>query len=476
MSKENNVTEELQEQKIVTSYDRKLQKRKEQAEKDKKENLRNRIIGIAAAVVIVVALAFFAVNSYQNVNGTYVKVNGENVTRAEFEYYYSNALNNYYNTYGSYLSLLGVDFTADLTTQMYSDTLSWYDYMVQQAVGMIQEEKAILAEAEANGFEYDAEAKCEEYFASMKQQAEAAGITLKDYLKMSYGVNATESRVKKMIQKGMIAEAYMKEVQAGYAPTEDEIQAYYEENKQYYDSVDFRLTQITAELSEEPSEEEIKKAMAAAKKDAEAAKKTVATEGEEKKDYTKSYMNGLYADWLFDESRKAGDVTVVEDEANHRYYVVAFEKRYLKEERAVDARVITLDSGAQELLDEWKAGAATEESFIELFNENSVDTYTTEGGLYEDLASYQVPSDAVEWLYDEERQYGDTFALDQENVSYILYYVAPGELVWKLDIKSTIENDALAEYLTGLLENSTVEDPNGYLYYLTVAESSAAAE
>lgn len=477
MSKENKVTEELQEKKIVTSYDRKQQKRKEQAEKEKKETLRNRIIGIAAVAVVVCVLAVILVRGYMDVNGTYVEVNDEKVSRVEFEYYYNNTLNNYYNSYGTYLSLLGVDFSSDLTQQMYSDTLTWYDYLCQQTVATIQQEKEVLAEAKANGFVFDADAEWEAYKKMMETQAAGAGITLDAYLQMSYGTYANESRVKKMVQRSMTAEAYMAEIQAGYAPTEDEIQAYYEENKDYYDSVDFRLTQISAELSEEPTEDEIKKAMAAAKKEAEAAKKTVATEGELREDYTKGYVSSYYADWLFDASRKAGDITMVEDNDNHRYYVVQFDKRYLDEARTVNARVITLSTEAQPVLDEWKAGAATEESFIELFEKYSMDTYSTDGGLFENLASYAVPAGVTEWLYSEERQAGDTFAYDDEaaSASYVLYYVSPGELEWKLDIKGVIEGEAVAEYLNGLLADSTVEDPNGYLRYLTVSESSEAS-
>lgn len=518
MSKKNNVETPQQEEKIVTRYDRRMQKRKEQEEKDRREQ---KIFRIVCGVVLAVVLCFiasFPIRNYMAVNQTYVKVGGEKVSKVEFDYYYNMALSNYYNQYGMYLSYMGVDLSGDLTTQMYSDTLTWDDYIEQMAVGNIRQEMALLAEAEANGFEYDTAAKYDAYVEMMKDAAAEEGVSFNDYVRSAFGSYATIGRLKDTICDSMKASAYSEKIAEEKAPSEDEIVAYYEENKDDYDSVDYRIIQIDAELPTEPteladpveetastedaaeatdateatdsteeaeeeeyepSEAEIAAAMAEAKEKAEAAVKTISTEGDLREDYAKSYLNSNYSDWLFDASRKEGDTTVVEDTNNNRYYVVEFVKRYLKEEPTANLRIIMTEDDPQAIVDEWNAGAATEDSFIELFNKYSTDTVSTEGGLYEGLTSLYVPDEMGEWMFAEDRAAGDVTAIAQEDsTSYVAYFVSLGDYEWKLDIKSTLLNETMADYLSELIKDYQVEDPKGNLEYLTVqkaAEESAAA-
>ena len=518
MSKKNNVETPQQEDKIVTRYDRRMQKRKEQEEKDRREQKIFRIVSGVVLAVVICFIASFPIRNYLAVNQTYVEVGGEKISKVEFDYYYNTALSNYYNTYGMYLSYMGVDLSADLTTQMYSDTLTWDDYIEQLAVGNIRQEMALLAEAEANGFEYDTAAKYDAYVEMMKETAAEEGVSFSDYVRAAYGSYATMGRLKDTICNSMIASAYSQKISAEKAPADDEIVAYYEENKDDYDSVDYRIIQVDAELPTEPteladpveetestetsateatdsttaadsteeaeeeyepSEAEIEAAMAEAKKKAEAAVATIETEGDLREDYAKSYLNSNYSDWLFDAARKEGDTTVVEDTTNNRYYVVQFVKRYLKEEPTANLRIIMTEDDPQAILDEWNAGAATEESFIELFNKYSTDTVSTEGGLYEGLTSLYVPEELGEWMLAEDRAAGDATAITvEDSTNYVAYFVSLGDYEWKLDIKSTLLNETMSEYLTELIKDFEVEDPKGNLEYLAVqkaAEESAAA-
>lgn len=60
---------------------------------------------------------------------------------------------------------------------------------------------------------------------------------------------------------------------------------------------------------------------------------------------------------------------------------------------------------AQALLDEWKAGEATEDSFAALANENSEDPgSSSNGGLYEDVYPGQMVDPFDEWCFDDARQ------------------------------------------------------------------------
>ena len=56
------------------------------------------------------------------------------------------------------------------------------------------------------------------------------------------------------MKNDMVMNAYYQKLQEDNAPGDDEVQSYYEENKATYDSVDYRLTTIEADLPTEPTE------------------------------------------------------------------------------------------------------------------------------------------------------------------------------------------------------------------------------
>lgn len=512
MSKKEKVTETSQqkEEKIVTRYDRKMQKRKEQEAKDKREQKIARIVGIVIAAVLVCFIASFPIRNYIAVNETFVEIGGDKVTRVEFDYQYNMAISNYYSQYGSFLSYMGLDLSGDLSTQMYSDTLTWQDFFQEMAVNNIKQYKALLAEAKETGFTYDTSERLKQYEESLRNQAAEAGQPFGTYVKSCFGSYATMSRLKSHISDSLTASAYYRQLAEEKAPTEDEITAYYDENKDSYDSVDYRITQIDAELptepteladpveedaetedseegtegseeetAYEPSEAEIEAAMALAKEKADAAEAAVAADGELREGASMSGTSSYYNSWLFDASRKAGDTTVIEDNTNHRYYVLAFEKRYLEENPTVNARIIMTEDDPQAILEEWQSGAATEESFIELFNQYSTDTMSTEDGLYEGLTSSGLSEAMSEWLFAEGRAQGDATAIAAEEeggTGYVIYYVGQGDVEWKLSIRSTLLNETLNEYLTQLSDAVEVNDSKGNLNYLKIQEALEVLE
>src|SRR5699024_3329595 len=79
-----------------------------------------------------------------------------------------------------------------------------------------------------------------------------------------------------------------------------------------------------------------------------------------------------------------------------------------------DEEKATAKKEAEKLLQEWKDGEATEESFAELAKENSDDTGSKEnGGLIEDLypgANYV--ENFLDWSIDPERKAGDTGVIE----------------------------------------------------------------
>lgn len=519
MSKNEKVTEnkeqkEQTEQKVMTKYDRKVQKRKEEKEKEKKEERISTTVGIVFLVALVCLVASFPIRTYLATHETYVVINGEKVNKVEFDYAYNTSKNNYITQYGSYLSYFGLDTSKDLSTQMYSDTLTWQDYFEQNAVESLKQNKALMAEAKAAGFTYDTTDEYNTFKETIKTSAAAAGVSDKEYVRSIYGSYATMGRIEEYVKNDMVMNAYYQKLQEDNAPSDDEIQSYYEENKATYDSVDYRLTTIEADLPTEPTEladpveetaadttgttdgttaadstqdtayqpsdAEIAKAMDDAKVLADDAEQTVAKDGEAHENEKKSSVNYMISDWLFDDTRKAGDTTVITNDNSHCYYVVAFEKRYLDETPSADVRVIipTEDKTGEEILEEWKNGAATEDSFAELCKKYTQDTSAVEnGGLFEQVTKTGMTEELGNWIFDSSRQAGDTVAITVSDTTYVLYYIGQDQPEWKINIKNTLVSDTMSQHVQDITADVTVEDPKGKLNYLKVqAEESAAAE
>ncbi len=221
--------------------------------------------------------------------------------------------------------------------------------------------------------------------------------------------------------------------------------------------------------------------MAEAKEKADGAVDTVKADGELQENVKKSAATYLLQDWLFDEERKAGDSTVIEDSTGHRYYVVEFADRYLDEVLSSDIRVVVTDAeNGQAILDEWSAGAATEESFAELCDKyNDPAVTVTEGGLLEAVTSSSVPADINAWIRDEARAVGDTAVISPEGEenTFVVYYSGTNEAEWILSIRQTLIGQRMNEYVEELTADGKVEDPKGNLRYLKVqAEAEAAAQ
>ena len=493
--KEKAVTEaaEQKKDKVMTKYDLKQQKRKEAEQKAKKEAVKGKIIGAVLILALAAFILYFPISRYISLNTAYITIGEEKINRVEFDYNYALAKNTFLNSSeGSYLSMFGFDVN-NIDSEMYSGDMTFKDYFDQLAVQNIADTKALKAAADAEGFTYDTNAEYDAFVADLNLQAAMSGMSLDDFVKASYGTYATLDRLEGIIRETIVTAAFYESKAEAMMPTEDEILAYYEADKANYDSVDYHMTVVDAQLpttapdgsvpvdeagnevAYEPTEEEITTAMAAAKEKAEAAVATVGTEGEAYTNVEEIYINGLVSDWLFDEVRKAGDTYVAEDNNNHRYLVVSFDKRYRDDAPTVDMRIITTSSvPSQNILDTWKNGSATEQSFIDLLNIYDEAGTASYGGMYEGLKTSDLPEGMTEWAADPARVAGDTFAIDVEGeTNYVCYFVGTNDPKWQINIRSVLLSESLGKYLDEIAQGYEVQDPKGHLKYLQVAQDSS---
>lgn len=344
------------EQKVMTKYDRKMEERRIQKEKDKKEEKRMKIIASAIGVVLIAAIVISVarpiIAKQTALHGTYIQIGSHNISKLEYDYYYNTQLQN--NSY--MLSYYGLDVNADLSTYMISDNMSFKDMYDSMAVEQIQQVKAVADEAKKNGFSYDAETEYEAYMEDLKSFVEEQDFDINGYYKETYGPYATVSNIAPFEKEEMLASAYYQELLEQNKPSDEEVKAYYEEHKTNYDKVDYRSYTFTTDLEEDASEEAAAEAMEKIKADAEEMAKSrkegtdfnelcLSYASEESKenyedsenDYSlaegryRSSLTTVMADWLYDDARAEGDIEVLEDTNSNRYYVVEFIKRYYDE-------------------------------------------------------------------------------------------------------------------------------------------------
>lgn len=354
MAKKTKTSETAQEQKIVTKYDRKVQRRKEEERKAKRNHDITVFTSVAVAAAVIICIILASISSYNRIHKEYISIDNDPISQIEFDFYYAVAKSDMLNTtlygtmtYESYFtSYMGYDSSKADAKQSYASTENtWYDYFANATVTKIKEFKALIKAADAAGFTYDtAQEDYDSFVEGMNTQAANSGLSLKEYYKETFGGHATEKNLKESIQTYLKAVAYQEQLQTEFAATDEEITAYYNENKADYDTVDYRSLAIKAETADDTASMEAakKKAeeMAAAVTDeasfAELCKQYAAEDEKEKyadttaslnSGVSKASLNTELADWLFAEGRTAGEVTVIEDTANLQYTVLYFVNR-----------------------------------------------------------------------------------------------------------------------------------------------------
>lgn len=340
-------------EKIVTKYDRKMEARRAAEEKERRTQIILKYVGIMLCVAIIAGtIAGIGTSIYKKqaaLNNTYVQIGAHEVTKQEYDYYYYTILNDYQTTYASIIGMMGIDFSKDLSKQPYSEVMSWKDFFDKMTINQLTQVKMLSDEASEKGFTADVTEGYAAFQQSLSAGAETAGLTLAEHCKNMYGKYATVENVAPIIKENLLSAAYYEEIKTQNAPEESDVSAFYEEHKNEYDTVNYRILPFKAELAEDAAEDEIADALAILSRTAEEMKEEIEAGGDfkelcpeyaqesDKAEYedtqqdaslnenaTYAQTNAVYGEWLFEEGRADGDLTVMTDTTNRECYVVQF--------------------------------------------------------------------------------------------------------------------------------------------------------
>lgn len=475
-----------------------------EAQQRKEEKRTNILYGTIGVVFLIVAI--IAVIWKSNIipkTATAATINGEKYTAAEVNYYFQNYYTNWVNQNYYYLSYIGLDTTADLRDQTYSDDQSWFDFFMEQTLDYMTSVQALNDAAAEEGFTWDDEmqADYDSSLEALKSTASSYGYTEKQYLGMIYGSTMTEKVYQEQLKRSLLAQYYSQDHQDNLTYTEDELTAAYNEDLNAYDQVSYQYVRISgaaATTDEDGNEIEVTDEMTAqAMADAKATADQLYADWQAGGDLEQladdaglsvtsaeagTYSDSVVMNWLFDSARQAGDTAVLEDTDGSAYYVVGFNER-LHDYHPINVRHILIqpedselssdDEGyeadveakdaeakqkAEDLLAQWKAGEATEDSFAELAKENSTDSNAAQGGLYEDVTLGTMVSEFEDWCFDPARQSGDTGIVKTTYGYHIMYFVGTApETYWELQVTNALKSDDMATWSEEKVEGYTAE-------------------
>jgi len=210
--------------------------------------------------------------------------------------------------------------------------------------------------------------------------------------------------------------------------------------------------------------------------------------------YTK--ITTAIQEWLRDDARKEGDITMIanttketkdgkEVEVINGYYIVIFKSMNKNDYALANVRhvLISFEGGkqdsttgqttytdaekkaakekAEKLYDEWKkAGDLSETSFAELAKKNSKDN-AEDGGLYEDVYPGQMVAAFNDWCFADDRKVGDTGIVETEYGYHIMFYSGDSDTIYRDYLITTDKQTKdMADWKDGLVKALKVEKKN----------------
>ena len=321
------------------------------------------------------------------------KLGDMELTNAELQIYYWMQVVSFLNENASYLTYYGLDYTQPLDTQMAAigNNQTWQQYFLSCGLDAWSCYKVLAAEAKACGFDQQNE-NYQAYAAAVEADVTASA--------EKYGYESVADMLKNVVGAGSNEESYfqyLKDYYLGYL---------------YFNSLYEGKMPTDADIE--------------------------AFYDEHMSDYIDAGIekdDSVYVDVRHILVTPVGGTT--DDEGNTTY----------SDEEWEEARV-----EAQDLLDQWLAGDATEESFGALATANTADPGSAEnGGLYTYVAEGEMVPAFNDWCFDSERKTGD-YGLVKTEYGYHVMYFVQSQSVWFVNAETDLLSEISEAIVPALME------------------------
>ena len=407
---------------------------------------------------------------------------------------------------------------------------TYRDLILKQAGMQVMNQILINRAAEQDGYlQYSqAAAIAELQSQTIEMAATLYGYQSPDqYLYSVYGTGMSMRIYKDILAKEILTNEYQEYIgQFKFMPTQDEIQAAFDNNTDAYKLADFNFFFVSGEVDDEGNVTGLEEAEQAAQTIAlyagtpeefrQAVIDYLTEKGDEdrlasfeedndptrceaySKDYT-DYFGEDFSNFVFGADTQEGDVAVLPTASG--YYVVRFDKAYLDDEATVTYRVMTLTNNttldltttdaatlqadAESQVAQIISGPVDSLTFYNICKQNSIVTSELINGGYTPgakIASFTDTSaetgysplatdivEAGQWLFDPARVQGDyTVILSEDKSKIYVYYFECNEPSWQYQIKNQLIIEKINDWSTGLQANNPSYEVNkGWLQQFT---------
>ena len=316
------------------------------------------------------------------------------LTNSQLQIYYWMEVQNFLSQYGAYASYFGLDVAQPLDTQVcgVAEGGTWQQFFLASALQTWQNYQTMAAEADAAGYQPSAELQnvLNNLEKSMEDAAVANGYENgAAMLADNAGNAATMEDYAHFLDLYYRGYDYYSAAVAKFMPTQDEIEAYYNEHEAAY------------------------------------------------------IESGMSKDEVF---------------VDARHILVVPQGGTTAEDGTVtysDAEWAACEAEAQAILDAWKAGEKTEDSFAALANEKSTDPGSnTNGGLYTQITKGQMMPEFENWCFDASRKEGDT-GLVRTTYGYHVMYFVGSQPSWI----QYVESDMMTERSNSFVSEAVAKYP-----------------
>lgn len=468
------------------------QARKRQEAVEARKAMRKYYIGGVVLAIFIVAVIIL--NSSLMLTGvTAVTVGDTGYSAVEFNYYYYNA---YYSN-ATLASYMGLDTSQPWDSQEYTEGTTWKDFFQASGLETLTTVTARYDAAIAAGYTLteDDQATIDETFSALEEAADNNGMSMKQFLVARYGKGMTEDILHKLLEQEVIAAGYYNQVLDSHSYTQTELDNEYATLADSQDRITYSyyLVPAVAETDENGQETYSETAIADSVAEAEALVNSLSSHTPEALEaavaaldveavpttttLAGSSLDTAYSEWLLDAARSNGDITTAE--TSNGCYVVLFQSRDNNSTNTVNVRHILIQveadedgvytdeakaaalEKAEEILQEWRDGDASEESFAALAEQYSEDSGSnTNGGLYEQVYPGQMVTEFNDFCFAENRASGDVEIVFNEG-SYcgyhVVYFVDKDIPYCDLLAENSLNDEAMSAWDAEISENYTHE-------------------
>lgn len=400
---------------------------------------------IVIAIIAVLGVRYYTVpNSDERMNpgNVAVTIGNTDVSVGLYNYYYDSIVYEYtyYAAYGYYDLDTTKDFGAQFTKDEDGNELSWEAYFRKLALQRLTNYTMNYEKALEAGITLTDEQKeqIDSQLESIKEQASSENKSVNEYVNEKFGENCGLETLRKFLEQYFIAGNYYNRSTIENRPSEDEVNAYFDENSNKYQSCSIALIELEYDTTDDDTKaksienaksymskitdvESMKAVMPEASASLieqyvsagyfETQEEAVQTlldsiESTETRTNFESYFDEDTANWLFDEATPVNSVNYFASEDYGIVYVILKTAQPVLDDAQVysvrhilitpanseDESTSSTETGytdeqwanalskAEAIVDEYNKGEKTELAFAELAEEYSEDTESTSAG------------------------------------------------------------------------------------------------